>query len=78
MRDAVKIAREAGRFDGIDYNVVSLAIENERQSPGYKPPTESPCHTIRRVTDALNDVVDRRKTEYVLSQIKKHYLGESK
>jgi hypothetical protein len=80
MRDAVSVARKANRFVAINYNEISLSIENSLHvSPEsltgciVSKPSESPSRIIRRVIDIWDDLRDKDSTVKVLERIQKQF-----
>jgi len=70
MRDAIRIAKEAGRFDDLGFDEISLRSElRERE----KRPYEKPADVIRRVTAELEYIRDHERDLKALKQIKRNY-----
>jgi hypothetical protein len=74
MRDAVKAAEKAGRFDDIGFDEISLRSENrDAQRLCGERPYETPSQVIRRATAELGYLQDRERDLEVLERIKRVY-----
>jgi hypothetical protein len=66
----VKIEKESGMFDNIEFDEISLMSENrDHQNRPYEPPSS----VIMRVTAQLDYLRDRENTLVALNQIKRAY-----
>jgi len=73
MRDAMKVADEAGIFDRIVFNPISARSENRTRIPlyslsdnhNYVPPSQN----LRQVRSELEALRDSRRTSEYLEQI---------
>jgi hypothetical protein len=80
MRDVIKIAKKAGRFDPpLEFDEISLRSGNRNLtrpwdlSERLDRPYEPPSSVIRRVTAELHYLREREETLQVLGQIREIY-----
>jgi hypothetical protein len=75
MRDAMKAANKAKRFDRIGFDVISLRSENrhrigpENLSGVSQAPYKRPSENILSVTTELEYLRDKKETEEALAKI---------